>query len=126
MATYRGEGRVKAYQPDAREVAGHPSCAATRSAPLLPSLDSITDFRRRPIDGYLHLLLATHHDLVFHIDGDMMFGGGSQTWMAEALDQLSRRPELLACNPLPSPPRADGKLLSQRGSPTPELGAPYV
>ena len=84
------------------------------------------DYRNRPIYGYLHLLLATHHDLVFHIDGDMMFGGGSQTWMAEALDQLTRRPDLLACNPLPGPPRADGKLLSQRVSPTPELGAPYM
>ncbi len=67
------------------------------------------DCRNRPIYGYLHLLLATRHDLVFHIDGDMMFGGGSQTWMAEALDQLTRRPELLACNPLPGPPRSDGK-----------------
>ena len=54
------------------------------------------DYRNRPIYGYLHLLLATRHDLVFHIDGDMMFGGGSQSWMAEALDQLTRRPELLA------------------------------
>ena len=84
------------------------------------------DYRNRPIYGYLHLLLATRHDLVFHIDGDMMFGGGSQSWMAEARDQLARRPELLACNPLPGPPRADGKLLSQRVSPTPELGASYA
>jgi hypothetical protein len=84
------------------------------------------DCRNRPIYGYLHLLLATRHDLGFHIVGDMMFGGGSQTWMAEALDQLTRRPELLACNPLPGPPRPDGKLLSQRVSPTAEPGASYV
>ena len=60
------------------------------------------DYRNRPIYGYLHLLLATWHDLVFHIDGDMMFGGGSQTWMAEALDQLTRRPELLAATRFPA------------------------
>src|SRR4051794_13226553 len=81
------------------------------------------DCRNRPIYGYLHLLLATRHDLVFHIDGDMMFGGGSQTWMAEALEQLTRRPEILACNPLPGPPRADSQLLSQRVPPEPEPGA---
>jgi len=84
------------------------------------------DFRGRPIYAYLHLLLATRHDLVFHIDCDMLFGGGSQTWMAEAVDQLSRRPELLACNPLPGPPRPDGQLLSQRYRPVPEPGVPYA
>jgi hypothetical protein len=83
------------------------------------------DYRNRPIYGYLHLLLATRHNLVFHIDGDMMFGGGSQTWMAEAVEQLTGRPDLLACNPLPGPPRADGKLLSQRVTPAPEPGASY-
>jgi hypothetical protein len=74
----------------------------------------IHDYRRRPIYGYLYLLLAPAHDLVLHIDCDMMFGGGSQTWVAEAVEQLGRRPELLACNPLPGPPRPDGRLLSQR------------
>jgi hypothetical protein len=74
----------------------------------------IHDYRCRPIYGYLYLLLAPLHDLVLHIDCDMMFGGGSQTWVGEAVEQLGRRPELLACNPLPGPPRPDGRLLSQR------------
>jgi hypothetical protein len=78
------------------------------------------DYRNRPIYAYLHLLLATRHDLVFHIDCDMMFGGGSQTWLAEAVELLARRPELLACNPLPGPPRPDGRLRSQRYRPMPE------
>lgn len=78
------------------------------------------DCRSRPIYAYLHLLLATRHDLVFHIDCDMMFGGRSQTWMAEAVDQLARRPDIIACKPLPGPPRPDGRLLSQRYGATPE------
>jgi hypothetical protein len=86
----------------------------------------VYDCRNRPIYAYLHLLLAVRHDLVFHIDGDMMFGGASQTWMAEALDQLARRPEILACNPLPGPPRSDGQLLSQRYRPTPEPDTPFA
>jgi hypothetical protein len=80
----------------------------------------VKDYRDRAIYTYLYLLTATRHDLVFHIDCDMLFGGGSQTWMAESLDELARRPELLACNPLPGPPRHDGRLRSQRYPPVPE------
>ena len=43
----------------------------------------------------------------------MLFGGGSKTWVREAMDVLARRPDVLACNPLPGPPTADGTLRSQ-------------
>ena len=86
----------------------------------------IQDYRSRPIYAYLHLLLATEHDLVFHIDCDMMFGGGSQTWIAEGVALLDRRPDVVACRPHPGPPRPDGRLLSQRRRPLPEPGAPLA
>lgn len=78
------------------------------------------DYRDRPIYAYLHVFLAARHDLVFHIDSDMMFGGMSQTWMAEAVELLAGRPDLLAVKPFPGPPRPDGRLLSQRYRPIPE------
>jgi hypothetical protein len=84
---------------------------------------------RRAWDGtavypYFFGLHAAKHNYVFHIDSDMMFGGGSQTWVAEAVRLLRRQPDVLACNPLPGPPTADGRLTSQRLVPEPsEPGA---
>ena len=43
----------------------------------------------------------------------MMYGGGSQGWMAEAVEFLRDHPDVLACSPLPGPPTADGHLRSQ-------------
>lgn len=86
----------------------------------------VQDYRNRPIYTYLYLLVATRHDLVFHIDCDMMFGGGSRTWMSEAVEHLAQRPDVLACNPLPGPPRTDGRLLSQRYAPEPEPETPFT
>jgi hypothetical protein len=47
---------------------------------------------------------------VLHTDGDMLFGGGSQTWLDEAVTLLQERPDLLVAGPLPGPPTADGRL----------------
>jgi hypothetical protein len=71
------------------------------------------DYRGAPFYAYFFALLAASHDHVLHFDSDMLFGGGSQTWIEEALQILERRPEVLACNPLPGPPTADGTLRSQ-------------
>jgi hypothetical protein len=48
------------------------------------------------------------------MDSDMMFGGGSQLWVTEAVELLRGRAGVLACNPLPGPPTASGELVSQR------------
>jgi hypothetical protein len=72
------------------------------------------DYRGAPFYAYFFALLAASHDYVLHFDSDMLFGGGSQTWMAEALRILETRADLLACNPLPGPPTADGALRSQK------------
>jgi hypothetical protein len=71
------------------------------------------DYRGAPFYAYFFALLAASHDYVLHFDSDMLFGGGSQTWIEEALQILEHRPDVLACNPLPGPPTTDGTLRSQ-------------
>jgi hypothetical protein len=73
----------------------------------------LKDFRGSGMYSYLFALYAAKNDLVFHVDSDMLFGGGSRSWASEATDVLNRRPDVLACNPLPGPPTADGTLRSQ-------------
>jgi hypothetical protein len=71
------------------------------------------DFRGGPYYSYFFGLDAAQHDYVFHLDSDMLFGGGSQTWISEALDVLQTRPRVLVCSPLPGPPTADGQARQQ-------------
>lgn len=80
----------------------------------------LRDHRERPVYAFLAAVMAARHDFVFHIDSDMLFGGGGQGWMREAVELLEHRADVLTCSPLPGPPRADRGLLSQRWSPTPE------
>ena len=71
------------------------------------------DWRGAPIYAYFFGLWAAQHDYIFHMDSDMMFGGGSTTWVAEAVELLRSRPDVLLCSPLPGPPTADGELTAQ-------------
>lgn len=71
------------------------------------------DWRGAPIYAYFFGLWAAQHDYIFHMDSDMMYGGGSQTWVAEAVELLRARPDVLLCSPLPGPPTADGRLTAQ-------------
>jgi hypothetical protein len=73
----------------------------------------LKDYRGAPFYSYLFSISSAKNDLVFHVDSDIIFGGGSQTWVSEAVDVLDSRPEVLACNPLPGPPTEDGTLRSQ-------------
>jgi hypothetical protein len=77
--------------------------------PDLPAKDLLGG----PFYPYFFALDAVTNDYVLHTDADMMFGGGSQTWIAEASELLRNRPDVLICSPLPGPPAADGKLRSQ-------------
>ena len=79
----------------------------------------LLDYRDRPVYAYLYGLTAARHDLVFHLDGDMIFGGGSQSWIDEARGLLETCADVFTCSPLPGPPRSDGVLLSQRDKPSP-------
>jgi hypothetical protein len=75
------------------------------------------DTKGAPIYPYFHGLQSARNDLVLHLDSDLMFGGGSQSWVAEAVALLAEHPEVLACNPLPGPPMATATLRTQSGSP---------
>jgi hypothetical protein len=83
------------------------------------------DFKGTPIYPYFYALHASRNDHVFHLDADMMLGGGSPTWSREAVQVLRDRPDVLACNPLAGPPAADGLLRSQRSDPEHGLGRAF-
>jgi len=61
-----------------------------------------------PIYSYFYGWHAAQHDVVFHIDCDMLFGGGSQTWVAEAVGLLQARADTLLVSPFPGPPPKAG------------------
>jgi hypothetical protein len=63
-----------------------------------------------PIYAYFHGLASAAYDHVLHLDSDLLFGGGSRTWISEATDLLERRPDVLFCAPMAGPPTADGEI----------------
>src|SRR6266550_5611050 len=71
------------------------------------------DWNGGPFYSYFFGLHSAANDYVFHMDSDMMFGGGSRSWTAEAVRLLRERADVLICSPLPGPPRADSRLPSQ-------------
>jgi hypothetical protein len=77
------------------------------------------DFRGGPFYAYFFALNAAAHDNVFHTDSDIFFGGGSRTWMMEALAHMHTHKDVLFSSPLPGPPSADGGLRSQSAEPEP-------
>ncbi|MCH5625794.1 hypothetical protein MMB02_23995, partial [Salmonella enterica] len=64
---------------------------------------------------------------ILHIDGDMLFGGGSHTWVEEAIAYTEQDPTVLLTGPFPGPPRTDAAVHGH-GLPAPErveiAGAP--
>jgi len=64
--------------------------------------------------GYFYSLFyglyAANAQYVMHFDSDMMFGGGSKTWMQEAIACMEHRPDVLVVEPFPGPPRPDGQI----------------
>jgi hypothetical protein len=63
-----------------------------------------------PFYAYFYGLYAANAQYVFHIDGDLLFGGGSKKWVREAIQCMQERPDALVTAPFPGPPRADGKV----------------
>lgn len=72
------------------------------------------DYRNKAIYPYFFGLNTASHDYVLHVDSDMLFGGGSQSWVTEAVELLRSRPDVVLVSPLPGPPTEDGELRSQR------------
>jgi len=73
------------------------------------------DHRGGPYYSYFFGLHAASHRHVLHCDADMMFGGGSATWLAEACSLLEREPDVFVTAPLPGPPAPDGRLTELAG-----------
>jgi hypothetical protein len=71
------------------------------------------DTKGAPFYPYFYGLHEARNDLVFHLDSDLMFGGGSQAWIREAVGVLAENADVLACAPLPGPPTSDGALRRQ-------------
>jgi hypothetical protein len=68
------------------------------------------DFVGAPFFGYFFGLASVETDYVLHLDCDMLFGGGSDVWLRDAIDLLKERPDALFVCPLAGPPTADGRL----------------
>ena len=99
--------------PSARvtEVDNSPEARAEVSKAFLGGVDVPLKARSgAPIHGYFWALLQARYDYVFHLDADMMFGGGSQTWVQEAVQLLDEREDVVFCCPLGGPPTPDGEL----------------
>ncbi len=73
------------------------------------------DHRGGPYYSYFYGLHAASHRHVLHCDADMMFGGGSSTWLAEACALLEKEPNVFVTAPLPGAPAPDGRLTELRG-----------
>ncbi|MCX7304370.1 MAG: glycosyltransferase family 2 protein [Hyphomicrobiales bacterium] len=61
-----------------------------------------------PFYCYFDGLKSAGEGYVLHMDADMIFGGQSQSWIAEAIDLLRRREDLLFVSPLAGPPHPEG------------------
>lgn len=69
-----------------------------------------------PFYTYFFGMYSTKARYVLHFDGDLLFGGGNRTWMAEATSLMEQRPDVLLTSPFPGPPRTDGAILGHRSS----------
>ena len=83
------------------------------------------DFRGGPFYSYFFGLYSAKYNYIFHLDSDLMFGGGSSTWIEEAVKLLSERSDVLVCAPLPGPPTYDGTLRSQLAQPEPHYSPAF-
>ena len=66
-----------------------------------------------PFHSYFYGLLSATRRYVFHMDSDLLYGGDSRRWIEDAIAVMRRRPDVIACNPLPGAPTSDGTLRSQ-------------
>jgi hypothetical protein len=96
------------YSPEAmREVAGYFFGAASMPPKAWDG---------GPFYTYFFGLHSTGARYVMHFDSDMLFGGGSRTWLTEAIDLLERNADVLLIAPFPGPPRADRAIFGHQQS----------
>jgi hypothetical protein len=63
-----------------------------------------------PVYSYFYGWHAASNDVVFHLDCDLLFGGGSRTWVEEAVQLLRANRDALLVSPFPGPPPDGGVL----------------
>ena len=68
------------------------------------------DHRGGPVYSYFYGWDSARNDIVFHIDCDLLFGGGSRTWVEEAVQILRGNREAILVSPFPGPPPEGGVL----------------
>jgi hypothetical protein len=71
------------------------------------------DPRGMAFEAYFTGFDSASNDLVLHVDGDMLFGGGSLHWVQEAVELLRADSDVVSVIPLSGPPRPDGQMLGQ-------------
>lgn len=89
---------------------GPRACAALSAAFLGGAAVPVKDSYGAPFHAYLFGLLAAGARYVLHADADMLYGGGSRTWLREALEVLRAREDVLVAGPYPGPPLEDGRI----------------
>jgi hypothetical protein len=71
----------------------------------------LRDAHGGPFYAYLFALYSAPTRYVLHADADMLFGGGSQHWIEEAVAMLKDEEDVLFSGPFPGPP-TEGRSLS--------------
>lgn len=72
------------------------------------------DFRGGPFYAYFFGLYMAANDLIFHLDSDILLGGGSPSWIREAVAYFSDNTDCCIVSPLPGPPHAEDILVDQQ------------
>ncbi|MDQ0967618.1 hypothetical protein QFZ20_003021 [Flavobacterium sp. W4I14] len=71
------------------------------------------DFRGGPFYAYFFGIFSAKNNFVFHLDSDIILGGGSSRWIAEALEKFQSKPTIFVISPLPGPPHPQQLLVGQ-------------
>ena len=70
----------------------------------------LKDSHGAPFYAYLFALHEAQTRYVLHADADILFGGGSQRWIQEAIGMLREDEDVLFSGPFPGPPTEDRSL----------------
>jgi hypothetical protein len=70
------------------------------------------DYRGGIIYPYLYTWECSKARYFLNLNSDMMFGGGSQSWVREAIECLKSNNDIFVIKPLSGPLRQDGKLFN--------------
>lgn len=66
-----------------------------------------------PFRVYFHGLMRANADYVLHMDSDMLFGGGSKSWIEEAISVFNSHDDVLFICPFSGPPLLGGDIRTE-------------